>query len=958
MNKLLSFFILAITFFIHSNIQAQFTSIPDANFEQQLILQGIDSDGLVNGQMLTVDAIGVTNLHITNVSVADLTGIEIFTDLDTLNCYNNNITNLDLSNNTGIEFFVCSKNPLGNSLNTTLSQLPNLTYLACAQNNLSYLDLSNNPTLEYVYCRKNQLSSINLSNNSNLKSLECQENQLLNLNISNNINLEHFDCYSNNLTSLDVSNNLDLEYLNCSHNTLTGIDVSNNINLEFLGCVSIQTNNLDVSNNPNLDLLSCGYNQITSLDVSNNLALTQLYCGFNQLTTLDVSVHDSLESFVCNSNQLSSLFLSNTVPNLSYFLCDNNNLIQLNLMGISTTNLSSIFMNGNQTNMTICAHPTAVYLNQNSWVKDPSAYYSQDCSLPITLTGQIAIDTNANCQVDSNEMAALPTNLTISNGNTTLYTSNYGLLDYYSTPDTGTHIINAFPPNPAWTVCPPSQTVTIDTSYTLQTADFVLQPANMPCTWLTAEMSTPFVRLTTNGSHYTVSYCNEGSVEATNAYIEVELDPNLIVLGTSIPISSQNGNIYTFNLDTIGVAECDHFTIHIQANPSNAIVGQSICSEVRILPITPCITDIWTDAIITVDANCLNDSIEFILTNVGTNLLQPVTYQVYEDNIIFRPIDSTGLLANGQTQTITIPADSGRMYRIEVSQLANFPSVLGDSIIMASIEGCLPNPNGSFNLGLINALYNGNSAPYVDVECNAIIGSYDPNDKSAQPEGYGPNHYIYDDTPLEYRVRFQNTGNDTALNIFILDTISPNLDITTLQMGVSSHNYTWQVTNNVLRVDFNNIYLPDSTTDELASNGYFKYSIQQKPNNPIGTMIYNQAAIYFDYNPPIFTNTTFHEIGEDFIPIEIEVISEVNDLKNEATKFHIYPNPTQQSVFIQNEDAAATQIQVYDALGRLLLTDYTEGNLHEIDLSQFDKGIYWLILHNDFKTQNFKLIKQ
>ena len=104
-----------------------------------------------------------------------------------------------------------------------------------------------------------------------------------------------------------------------------------------------------------------------------------------------------------------------------------------------------------------------------------------------------------------------------------------------------------------------------------------------------------------------------------------------------------------------------------------------------------------------------------------------------------------------------------------------------------------------------------------------LIAAYDPNDKAAQQIGYGSQHYIERGTPLDYKVRFQNTGNDTAFNIVILDTISTHLDLSTLQMKVASHDYTWEIINgHTLRVNFPNIKLVDSLTNELGSHGFFK----------------------------------------------------------------------------------------------------------------------------------------
>ena len=73
--------------------------------------------------------------------------------------------------------------------------------------------------------------------------------------------------------------------------------------------------------------------------------------------------------------------------------------------------------------------------------------------------------------------------------------------------------------------------------------------------------------------------------------------------------------------------------------------------------------------------------------------------------------------------------------------------------------------------------------------------------------------------------------------------------------------------------------LPDSNVNEPASHGFIKFRIQQKASNPTGARIENTAAIYFDYNAPVLTNTTWHTIGNDFIISGVEKNSIFNYYK-------------------------------------------------------------------------------
>ena len=73
------------------SIYAQFTSIPDINFEKKLIALGIDS-GPIDAQVLTANISTLTVLEVRNSSITNLSGIQDFVSLRTLSCGNNYIT--------------------------------------------------------------------------------------------------------------------------------------------------------------------------------------------------------------------------------------------------------------------------------------------------------------------------------------------------------------------------------------------------------------------------------------------------------------------------------------------------------------------------------------------------------------------------------------------------------------------------------------------------------------------------------------------------------------------------------------------------------------------------------------------------------------------------------------------------------------------------------------------------
>lgn len=143
-----------------------------------------------------------------------------------------------------------------------------------------------------------------------------------------------------------------------------------------------------------------------------------------------------------------------------------------------------------------------------------------------------------------------------------------------------------------------------------------------------------------------------------------------------------------------------------------------------------------------------------------------------------------------------------------------------------------------------------------DESCRTATNSYDPNDKNANARDTAK-CWLTPLDRLEYTIRFQNTGNDTAYRVVILDTLSRHLNPATVRPGPATHPYQFKVLGpNVLMFVFENINLPDSTANLAASQGHVQFSIHPDPDIPLGTDIPNRAAIYFDSNEPIITNET------------------------------------------------------------------------------------------------------
>jgi hypothetical protein len=136
-------------------------------------------------------------------------------------------------------------------------------------------------------------------------------------------------------------------------------------------------------------------------------------------------------------------------------------------------------------------------------------------------------------------------------------------------------------------------------------------------------------------------------------------------------------------------------------------------------------------------------------------------------------------------------------------------------------------------------------------------GSFDPNDILVNEDTLTTTQ-LSNAPWLEYIIRFQNTGNDTAFTVKILNPIDTNkLNLSTFEFVNASHpvNLNWINYQRNMEFKFENILLPDSNSNEPLSHGFVRYRIQPKTNLSAGDSITNFAAIYFDFNEPVITNT-------------------------------------------------------------------------------------------------------
>lgn len=528
---------------------------------------------------------------------------------------------------------------------------------------------------------------------------------------------------------------------------------------------------------------------------------------------------------------------------------------------------------------------------------------AQSCA---TLNGRVVSDLDLNCVAASVEDGLSGWIITAASATDTFNAVTDALGNYSFSLPLGNYTISASGPTSAWQICLPIAGANLSAIGQIVTVDIPVQ-AIVNCPELSVTLSSPLLRRCFNSTYY-INLCNQGTETAFAPMVTLTLDGFLTYQSAQFVPSSINGQVITWNLVDLEPGECRSFAVFVTVS-CDAALGQTHCSEVTATPDLLCTppTGNWSGANLALSGECTGDEVRFRVLNSGTgDLEEPVQYIVIEDAVMLMqaPGSIEELPANQET-FFAFPAN-GSTYTFSLEQVSGHPFAQFSPTI--SLEGCGLNDQGSFSTGWTNQFPLQTSTPASDIFCLENVGSYDPNDKSALPVGYGDNHYLKAGDEINYRIRFQNTGTDTAFTVVIRDELAPWLDLTTLRRGNASHANRLDIQGErTLVFTFDNILLPDSTTNLEGSNGFVDFYIRSKEDTPLETRVENTAAIYFDFNEPVLTNTVFHTIGENFV----DIINWVSEPGSDAS-WKVYPNPTSGAAVLEltNNATEGTKILI------------------------------------------------
>jgi uncharacterized repeat protein (TIGR01451 family) len=858
--------------------KAQYVDIPDSNFRnflQARYTACFNGSGQMDTTCSTIT--GEYSLTIEgmyhSLRITDITGLKYFKNLRYFKLYwDDYITTitelpatLESLEVSGL-YLLTSMPALPNSLKSfVLNGNASLATSPALPNSLEQLTitamhgLTSWPTLpnglQYFNCTNNALGSLPALPNS-LKKLTCTKNYNLTLLPSLPPFLDSLDCSFNTLRSLPVlpsgvgvincSNNkllslprlpANLKYLDCGSNNLLVSLPELPLGLKELYCMNDSGSITSLPALPDsLRILNCYYNKIQSLPpLPPNL--TFLDCGRNLLDSLP-ALPNSLIYLYTYLNKLHSL--SALPTGLGLLECSSNPLYHLPVLPDSLTTL-------------FCDNDSLYDLPAL-----PKKMVNIICinnlltSLPELPNERISIyctHNNIHC------LPKLPAPsiynsvyITVDAGKINcLPNSSNAQISFVDSLDYGIY------PPPQLPICNPSNNIHNCRSFPVITGNVYYDNNNNG--------------IKDNGEQYKSNVkidLSDGGVTYTNnnGYFEISADSiGIYTISVNAPNyfnSVPSSTTYNFT----GYDTMVYTNYALQANSikdSLAIAVNAVTSRAR-----------------------PGFSFSYLISyeNAGTTTLSPSIVFNYDNaKLIYDSSSNIAVVNNGNNLSLNIgnfvPGQRDQFVAyFKVKQTA----VIGDSIFARTT-------------------ISHNSTSAADSNTVVIRGSFDPNDKQATPE-LSPLQ-VANGTYIDYTIRFQNTGTDTAFTVVVSDTLSSDLQANTLQLVNASHNCKTTIKDNIAYFEFLDILLPDSNANEIKSHGFVSFKIKPQPYVPQNTTITNTAAIFFDYNAPVITNTagTFIK-GFVVVPVRLRNFSAIPQTDNSTSLYWNTANEINTQYFV------------------------------------------------------------
>lgn len=645
----------------------------------------------------------------------------------------------------------------------------------------------------------------------------------------------------------------------------------------------------------NLEVLDCQVNNLTSLDVSGLSNLFYLWVSENALTSLNVSGCTSLLTLECQYNNLTTLNLAG-LTSIETAIAANNALTSINVTGLG--NLSMLEVSTNQlSSLDLTGCPNIGFLGcgvNNLTTLDLSSCHPEDVycdSNPLTtlILKNGFDDTNSNITLFDVALEYICVDEFETAGMIAVLDlfeiTNYGINSYCSFTPGGTY-------------------------YTIQ-------------------------------GNTTLDLDSNGCDGSDNAYPHLKFSIN-DGTSTSTMISNTSGNYsitvpegaYTITpvLENLNYFQVSPASITADFPADTTPMSQNICItpngvhndlEIQLIPLTFAVPG-------------FDAEYKIVYKNKGTTTQSGVVSLMFEDEYMDFVSASPATDSQALNYLYWNYTDLQPFERREINVTLNM-----------NTPAETPPLNNGDDIGFQAHITPFDTDETVDDNNSYlkeyVVNSFDPNDKTClegatvQPELIGD--YVH------YRIRFENTGTFPAQNIVVTDNIDlARFDIATLVPLAGSHSYRTVITGNKVEFIFENIALP---FDDANNDGYLTFKIKTLPTLVLGKTFSNSAAIYFDYNLPIFTNTATTTISA----------LAVSDFEF-SSYFNIYPIPANNVLNIRaNGGILVSSVNIYNTLAQLVMVVPNAKGVSAIDISHLKSGNYFIKINSDKGTTNARFVK-
>lgn len=471
------------------------------------------------------------------------------------------------------------------------------------------------------------------------------------------------------------------------------------------------------------------------------------------------------------------------------------------------------------------------------------------------------------------------------------------------------------------------------------------------CPVVKIEISRSSLRPCRSG-YTTVSYANVGGNPGENVVVEVVYPEDMGPLSSAQNHTVVSPKVWHFYLGNLAAGQQGSFQILDSVSCIFSIRGEERCISAAVLAPTTCnLSPNWSGAEISLKARCQDDNARVGFYNRTANdMTDSTSFTLYLDSMLVKK--GRVKLAANDSLILTLPTYQHFLH-LKAEQVANHPF---ETFVTLDQLSC------SDTLTFIPRVSSGQFPQPQTVSrkthCDVIRLSIDPNDKLVFPKGFTARGIVPYGSRLEYRLRFQNVGNDTAFNVVVVDTLDAHLDPLSLEMGIISHPCQMQIQTTrqgktFLKWTFANILLPDSNVNEAASHGVIQFRISPVEGLAQGTKVRNKAAIYFDFNPAVITNQTLTTLKDTvFLPPVIS--GNLFQVKTEAPLVRLYPNPTHDGQIVLVYPSKG-EFQLFNLQGQLVWQKAVNQGEERL-IFNLPKGMYFANLITDSSRTTTKLL--